>query len=760
MSRGSSTNVVLAPLRQWMEGDFEKRVSAWPISGSSEAELRQIILCKTAIAYGIGQSLRQVARYNRDLDLPRASLDVQSSIDNFVVRAKAPGQRSRPTWKDIEGVDMLSPRLSMNIIEPSFLKDENDDDQDDEMGRYLEVELPSLSGTDGEAGVVNQSEEDDLCQSFGDLLYELFFNCRPINTRENPGDGSGPESEFNNVDVSLERACKKVQITDSRLFCDQKNCSTARVRREKAYPALLSEKCAGLSGGGFPSSLLLAIHNLLDCGEEDRPENAYESLDTVINDLHLLLLDPRRFLFDHVPTYDDNRRTKLPFKERQLYGREHEMSLITESFCRVSSGKSESLFIGGFSGSGKTRLVEGVTAMIDVDGGYVLTHKFDKMSQDKSILDIVEMFNYLCLLIKEKNYQRDLSVLVNNLVQVFGSDWTTLARLLPNIKAIVPFLELSADDVGGATDSQMNVRSICFTLQRFIKVVSCAAHPVMLFLDDLQWCGKEVVAVVESLLCDAVGPACLFFVGTYRSNEVADNHEIFCLEQRLKIVGVPVTMINLEGLNMRDLNTMISDTLCCFPRITESLSNIIHQKTKGNPFFVLSFMKSLVDGGLLEFNIIARRWLWDEDKVSSMDITGNVLHLLSTKMSGLSTSIQSALKDAACLGTTIKEVVVETLMTHPEHLDIRHQLEQVIREGFMCKIGTSEFKFVHDKVREAAYGLIPEQDRDQVSCAVRGDCMIRFTQPSTSNQKNHMYATVPLQPRNVIVFKRRWKSCR
>jgi predicted ATPase len=335
------------------------------------------------------------------------------------------------------------------------------------------------------------------------------------------------------------------------------------------------------------------------------------------------------------------------------------------------------------------------------------------------MLEVVAMFNYLCLLIKEKSSHQDLQVLVKDLVEVFGSDWSTLARLLPNIKAVVPFLKQSADDDGGGMNNRMNVRSICFTLQRFIRVVSSAMHPVMLFLDDLQWCDNSALSVVESLLCDTIGTSCLYFVGTYRSNEVSDDHEIFCLEKRLKTFGVPTTMLRLEGLNPSDLNTMVSDALCIFPRMTEPLSDIIYQKTKGNPFFVISFMRSLVDRGLLEYNIIARRWVWDDDDVSSMDITGNVLHLLSSKMSGLSTSIQSALKDAACFGINIKESVVETLSTRPEHSDIRDKLDQIIREGFMCKVGPSEFKFVHDKVREAAYSLIPEQDRDQVSWAVQ-----------------------------------------
>jgi predicted ATPase len=176
-------------------------------------------------------------------------------------------------------------------------------------------------------------------------------------------------------------------------------------------------------------------------------------------------------------------------------------------------------------------------------------------------------------------------------------------------------------------------------------------------------------------------------------------------------------MLSLEGLNPNVLNTMISDALCVFPRISEPLSHIVFQKTKGNPFFVIAFLRSLAERGLLEYSSITRTWVWDEEDVSSIDVTDNVLYLLSTKMSGLSANIQSTLKLAACFGIKIKESVVETLGTDPKYSDVQDNLEQVVKGGFMVKVGTSDFKFVHDKVREAAYGLIPEQEKNQVSTA-------------------------------------------
>ena len=714
MSWGSNNNKIdaLAPLRQWTEGE-SKRARQTP--GHDVAE-KQLLLRKTAVAYGIGNLLRQ-ARASL------ISLDEQCIMDNFVVRSTSCCRSSHPTWKDIEGVDMLSPKLSVNIIDSSFLRSSHQEGNGygyEEVGAFLEVEFPFHQDSDGAAVFVNQNEEDTRCHLFGALLHELFSHCHPMSVEDTHIDDCGPESTSESGDAPREPALKKTQLIDLRAD----GVTGTRVnthaydgaRREKSCLALQRGASVTSPDEGLPSSTCLVIQNLLECGKNSRPDSAYDSLDEVIKDLHLLMLDPCRFLFDNEPIYDELGNPQLSFRKHQLYGRENEETLMTEAFCRVSSGKSESFFIGGFSGSGKSRLVNSLTARVDVVGGYVLTHKFDQMSQKKPMMEVVAMFNELCVLIRDKRSQQDLLVIANNLMRVFSADLSVLAWLLPNINALAPQLKPSDDkqEIG----NQINVQGICFTLQRFIRVVSSAAHPVMLFLDDLQWCDKSALTVVQSLLCDEVGLTCLFFVGTYRSNEVADDHDIFCLAQKLRSFGVPTQMLSLEGLNPCDLKTMISDALCIFPRISEPLSDIIFQKTKGNPFFVLAFIRSLVDRGLLEYSVNSRRWVWDEDDVSSMDITGNVLYLLSSKMSGLSTSTQTALKVAACFGIKIKESVVATLSTGPEHSDIRDELDQVVREGFMIKSGTSNYKFVHDKVREAAYSLISENERNQVSRSV------------------------------------------
>ena len=171
-----------------------------------------------------------------------------------------------------------------------------------------------------------------------------------------------------------------------------------------------------------------------------------------------------------------------------------------------------------------------------------------------------------------------------------------------------------------------------------------------LFLDDIQWADSTALDVIHTILSDTMG-SCMFFVGAYRNNEVGADHDIFDLIERLDISNVQMTKLSLNGLNEEDLNTMLSDALCLYPRICRPLSSIVHQKTKGNPFFVLEFMQSLQSCGLLKYNCHQKRWMWNEDILRGVDITDNVLHLLASKMVGLSDDVQTLLKALACFGT-------------------------------------------------------------------------------------------------------------
>ena len=239
---------------------------------------------------------------------------------------------------------------------------------------------------------------------------------------------------------------------------------------------------------------------------------------------------------------------------------------------------------------------------------------------------------------------------------------------------------------------------------------------LQLFLDDLQWADDTALDVVHTFLSDRMG-SCIFFVGNFRDNEVQASHAIFDLLQKLEASNVPTTQLSLTGLGQEDLNKLISDALCLFPRICKSLTDIVFQKTKGNPFFVLEFMQSLQSRGLLQYDSCQKRWVWNEDTIRAEEITDNVLHLLSSKMNQLPNDMQLLLKIMACIGTSTNESVISYLAESPEYSGLRKGLEEAMNDGFVESNEEGFIKFVHDKVREAAYNLIPSKDKKQV-CVV------------------------------------------
>ena len=241
-------------------------------------------------------------------------------------------------------------------------------------------------------------------------------------------------------------------------------------------------------------------------------------------------------------------------------------------------------------------------------------------------------------------------------------------------------------------------------------------HSLQLFLDDIQWADSTALDVIHTILSDMMG-SCVFFVGAYRDNEVHIDHPIFDLMERLEISNVHTTKLALHGLNQDDLNTMISDALCLYPRICKSLSDIVYQKTKGSPFFVLEFMQSLKSRGLLQYNTHQKRWVWNEDIIRAEDITDNVLHLLASKMVGLSDDLQLLLKVMACVGSSVNKSVISCLSESKEYVGIQNELETALRDGYIEMDGEDHCKFAHDKIREAAYNLIPGDEKEIVSVA-------------------------------------------
>eukprot|EP00984_Skeletonema_dohrnii_P035064 scaffold34603_cov158-Skeletonema_dohrnii-CCMP3373.AAC.2 len=458
----------IVPLSTWMEfvnppqGDNKNNL---------ERGTRESIIRKTTVAYGIVELLKRSKKLE----------DEEILIDNFVITIS---KKPSPSWDDINGVGMISSGLSLMIEEPSYLSAllEGEDSDGRIVGRCLEVELIAAGPQEklemppeaemalnnvwnnylaGMNALAAAAEESNRCRLFARLLYELF-------THEPFPDDAIAAGAASTTEPPMKRAKPSVSSRKNLMLTRAKG-DFDRAEKPFQIPCIVRMQKLGI-----PASICLMTQNLLEYalrGDGRQSDDAYESLGVVGEDLHLLLLDPDRFLFDNDNQNTDN--MKLLYRKDKLYGRDKEETVITDAFCRVSRGKSEAFFIGGFSGSGKSMLVNSLRNTVNAVGGYTIKHKFDAISQENPLSGVISAFNQICLMIKGSTRP----VIAKKLSDEFGVDFSLLIRLLPSISVLFPELVSPAIQVEDAVT--MNARSVYFTLLRFVRVVSSPRHPVM-----------------------------------------------------------------------------------------------------------------------------------------------------------------------------------------------------------------------------------------------------------------------------------------
>ena len=749
---------ICIPLRQWMQCETDL--------GYQSVQLhKETLLRKTTVAYAVSELLIYIMKHNpfypnessfaRRSSYPSAggiiigkmncilyqplntnhlcispSRPPACKMDNFVVRVFPSAERNAgsQSWNNIEGVDMIAPALSLQIILPFISNDFfNVDNRQDEggeetqdMGFNLDVDmgsdLPYENAALSSGGGVDRSDELLSCHLFGALVYELFSTLKPYlavsaSVVENNADCLGEPSKKKSMQSSSSFSLPlQMSHTSQTTNNDDSRESVMQSQMQQAKYHSLQEL-------GFPTSISLLVRDLLDCGwvEQFQSDNSYPSLRVASRDLHMLVRDPTRFLFG----YRYGGSTTLQVNKDKLYGRDKESSLITDTFCRVSlSGTSEALLIGGYSGSGKSRIVQSIFGQVACAGGYIISQKFDEQLRESALSAVLAAFDKLCLLIAEKNSPQDIQNVVNDLVTVFGPQLSSLVRVLPNINILLQGASNAKSDdhrqpnqAFYGLDDTSNLNSIKFILQMFMRVVSSSSRPVMLFLDDLQWADSSL-DIVHSILSDIGGSSCVFFVGTYRDNEVKSqpNHPLYQFIRNLHSSNVNSTVLYLDGLQQDDLNELVSDALGIFPRLCLSLSAEIHRKTKGNPLFVSEFLGSLVHRGLLQFSVKEGHWVWDEEKINAEDMTENVIHLVSTKMSDLPADTKTTLMIASCFGSKIHSNVISLLNSTSKYSFFTSELNNAVAGGYMVE-DRSDYRFVHDKIREASYRLIQANEQ-------------------------------------------------
>jgi PAS domain S-box-containing protein len=389
----------------------------------------------------------------------------------------------------------------------------------------------------------------------------------------------------------------------------------------------------------------------------------------------------------------------------KLYGRAPEIRTLLGAFDRVvDGGRPELVLVSGYSGIGKSSVVNELHKRLVPPRGLFASGKFDQYKRDIPYATLAHAFQSLIHPLLGKS-EAELTEWRNELHKALDHNAQLIVDLVPELKLIIgeqpPVPDLSMQDAQ---------RRFHMVFRRFISVFAQPEHPLALFLDDLQWLDAATLDLIEDLLTQS-DVRHLMLIGAYRDNEVDSSHPLMRKLEAIRKGGATVQEIVLAPLTREDLEQLIADALHCELDRASPLAQLIHDKTAGNPFFAIQFIASLAEEGLLAFDHGERRWCWELNRIHVKGFTENVVDLMVGKLSRLPTETQKALRLLACLGNSTEFTTLRMVYQESDG-DIDGQLWEAVRAGLIFRSENS-YTFLHDRVQEAAYSLITDQLRTE-----------------------------------------------
>ncbi len=555
-------------------------------------------------------------------------------------------------------------------------------------------------------------------------------------------------------------------------------------RQDFGYPQSNAQGSAG-NRENTPEVICNIVMKLMAKNAEDRYQSAWgikKDLETCLNQLETR----GQIESFEIGSQDICSHFNIPEK---LYGRQYQVQQLLEAFNRVSGSQrkevaekknlasvgfhdrhepfldrekkssilnqdkteksaSEMMLVAGYSGVGKTAVVNEVHKPIVRQRGYFIKGKFDQFQRNIPFSAFVQALRDLMgQLLSENNAQ--LQQWKEQILEAVRENGQVIIEVIPELEKIIgkqpPVTELS----GTAAQNRFNL-----LFQNFIQVFTAKEHPLVIFLDDLQWADSASLNLLK-LLISEVDSSYLLLIGAYRDNEVNPAHPLMLTLDEIQKKSAIFNTITLSPLRQYDLNQLVADTLHCSLQKALPLTQAIFKKTKGNPFFATQFLKALQVDGLIYFNLEEGLWQCDLAQVKLAAISEDVVEFVGKRLHKLNPVTQDALKLAACIGNQF-ELETLAIIRQTSELETATDLWVALKEGLILptteiyKFYTAEtkdtppnptgnhlsasYKFLHDRIQQAAYSLIPENQKKETHLKI-GQLLLKNTAESERDEK-------------------------
>jgi len=453
---------------------------------------------------------------------------------------------------------------------------------------------------------------------------------------------------------------------------------------------------------GIPAPLSAIVMKLLAKTAEDR----YQTAAGLLIDLRKCLVDwEATGRIEPFPLGGEDASGRLLIPEC-LYGREREIDTLLAAFDRVvAQGTPGLVLVSGFSGIGKSSVVNELHKALVPPRGLFASGKFDQYKRDIPYATLAQAFQSLVRPLLGQS-EVEIGRWRDALCEALGPNGQLIMNLVPELELVIgkqsPVPELPPQDAQ---------RRFQMVFRCFLGVFARKEHPLALFLDDLQWLDTATLDLLEHLITHSEVRN-LLVVGAYRDNEVGPAHPLLRTLEAIRKTDARVHEIVLAPLGLDDVGWLIADALHCDLERARPLTQLVHEKTGGNPFFAIQFFTELAEGGLLAFDPVAAVWQWDIERIRAKNYTDNVVDFMAGKLRRFSATTQEALKQLACLGNVAE--VATLALVHGETEEAMHAaLWEAVRAGLVFH-QESSYKFLHDRIQQAAYSLVPDEHRADI----------------------------------------------